>query len=159
MKKSVIIAILIIYLGSIVVVNFFGLKIKNFDGTKYVEEITCSVVHRGSDGAEVKTKVDPSSPETPWRIFDFIPGSYSPDDLESNPNVIQLDYHVYPENADNRKVKLVYDEAAAEDVCVINENNMTVVFFAPMGITVEIVAADGSNVKESLFLYPRVKAA
>ena len=158
MKKTVIIAIFIIYLGSIVAVNFFGLKVKNFEGTKYVEEITCSVVHRGVEGAEVKTREDSLSATT-WQIFDFIPGSYSPDDLESNPNVIQLDYHVYPENADNRKVKLVYDEAAASDVCVINENNMTVVFFAPMGITIEIVAADGSNVKEALFIYPRVKAA
>ena len=159
MKKTVIIAILIIYLGSIVVVNFFGLKVKNFEGTKYVEQITCSVVHRGAEGMEIAEVPDTSEPDITWCIFDFIPGAYSPDDLEGNPNVVQLDYHVYPENADNRKVKLVYDEAAAEDVCVINENNMTVVFFAPMGITVEIVAADGSNVKESLFLYPRVKAA
>ena len=157
MKKTVIIAIFIIYLGSIVAVNFFGLKVKNFEGTKYVEEITCSVVHRGVEGTEVKSVEDPLS-EATWQIFDFIPGAYSPDDLESKPNVVQLDFHVYPENADNRKVKLVYDEAAAEDICVINENNMAVVFFAPMGITIEIVAADGSNVKETLFIYPRVRA-
>ena len=36
MKKSVIIAIIVVYLGSIVLVNFFGLKVKNFEGTKYV---------------------------------------------------------------------------------------------------------------------------
>ncbi len=154
MKKTVIIAIFIIYLGSIIAVNFFGLKVKNFEGTKYVENITCSVVHRGVDGANVKVVEDPMS-EAVWQIFDFIPGSYSPDELETNPNVIQLDYHVYPENADNRKVKLVYDEAIAENICVINENNMAVVFFAPMGITIEIVAADGSNVKTTLFLYPK----
>lgn len=154
MKKTVIIALFIIYLGSIIAVNFFGLKVKNFEGTKYVEEISCSVVHRGVDNAKVDVFEDPTS-EALWQVFDFIPGSYSPDELESNPNVVQLDYHVYPENADNRKVKLVYDEAMAENVCIINENNMTVVFLIPMGITIEIVAADGSNVKTTLFLFPK----
>ena len=154
MKKSVIIAILVIYLGSIVLVNFFGLKVKNFEGTKYVENITCAVVHRGDDDKEVKVVEDPTNPQVKWHIFDFIPGSYSVDELEENPNVVQIDFHVYPENADNRKVRLVYDEATAASVCVINENNMTVVFLQPMGITIEVVAADGSNIKETMFIYP-----
>ena len=147
MKKSVIIAIIVVYLGSIVLVNFFGLKVKNFEGTKYVESISCAVVHRGDVGKNVTVKDDATSGEK-WYIFDFVPGAYSADDLESNPNVVQLDYHVYPENADNRKVKLLYDEASAESICVINETNMTIVFLAPEGITIEVVAADGSNVKK-----------
>ena len=156
MRKSVIIAIIVIYLGSIVLVNFFGLKVKNFEGTKYVESIACDVVHRGDDEKEVKVKEDATSGVN-WYIFDFVPGSYSADELESNPNVVQIDYHVYPENADNRKVKLIYDEVSAESICVINETNMTVVFLAPEGITIEVVAADGSNVKETMFIYPRLR--
>ena len=156
MRKSVIIAIIVIYLGSIVLVNFFGLKVKNFEGTKYVESIACDVVHRGDDEKEVKVKEEPNGGVN-WYIFDFVPGSYSADELESNPNVVQIDYHVYPENADNRKVKLIYDEVSAESICVINETNMTVVFLAPEGITIEVVAADGSNVKETMFIYPRLR--
>jgi len=150
MKKTVIIAILLIYLGSIVVVNFFGLKVKNFEGTKYVESITCTVVHRGDDNANMKEMENPMLPGVTITYFKFIPGAYSPDDLENNPNVVQLDYHVYPENADDRKVKLEYDETAAERVCVINDTNMTVVFFTPGSVTIKIVAADGSNVKKEM---------
>jgi hypothetical protein len=158
MKKTVIIAILLIYLGSLVIVNFFGLKMKNFEGTKYVEEINCSVVHRGQEGMEIKEIADPMTPETTWCIFDFIedPFGYKEEDLESNPNVVQLDYHVYPETADNTRVKLEYDHETTEGVCVVNENNMTIVFLKPMGITINIVAADGSNVSKSLFIYPRI---
>ena len=148
MKKTVIIAILIIYLGSIVIVNFFGLKVKNFEGTKYVEQITCTVVHRGDENVKMNEMQNPITPEITMSYFKFIPGAYSPDDLEGNPNVVQLDYHVYPENADERKVKLIYDEQAAERICAINDNNMTVVFYAPGSVTIEIVAADGSNVKK-----------
>ncbi len=160
MKKTVIIAILLIYLGSIAIVNFFGLKVKNFEGTKYVEEITCDVIHRGDDDdkKEVKKVQDPTDTETTWHIFDFIEGSYSfdEDSIESNPNIVQLDYHVYPDTADNRKVKLVYDTEAASEFCFINEDNMTVTFLAPRGITIEIVAADGSNIKTKLFIYPKM---
>lgn len=155
MKKTVIIAILLIYLGSIVLVNFFGLKVKNFEGTKYVENIDCEVVVRRDEDTDVRTAKDPVDTATTWHIFNFISGSYSPDELESNPNVVSLNYHVYPENADNRGVKLVYDKEAAAQICAVNETNMTLVFFASGGLTVEIVAADGSNIKETLFIYAK----
>ena len=43
MKKTIVIVILVVYIASIAVVNFFGLKIKEFEGVEYVEEIRCDI--------------------------------------------------------------------------------------------------------------------
>ena len=43
MKKSTILLIILIYLASIVVIGFFGMKIKIYDEIKYVKNIEMSV--------------------------------------------------------------------------------------------------------------------
>lgn len=43
MKKSTIIIIIAIYLVSIVVISFLGIKVRVYDETKYVKEIQISV--------------------------------------------------------------------------------------------------------------------
>ena len=43
MKKSTILLIILIYLASIVVIGFFGMKIKVYDEIKYVKNIDMSV--------------------------------------------------------------------------------------------------------------------
>lgn len=43
MKKSTILLIFIVYLASIVVIGFFGMKVKVYDEIKYVKTITMSV--------------------------------------------------------------------------------------------------------------------
>ncbi len=43
MKKSTVIIILIVYLASIVVIGFFGMKVKVYDKVKYVQSIEMSV--------------------------------------------------------------------------------------------------------------------
>lgn len=155
MKKTVIIAILIIYLGSLVIVNFFGLKIKNFEGTKYVENIDCQISLRRDEDAEVKTYADPMDENTTWYVFNFTPGIYGADEESSmtNPNMIIFSPHVYPENADNTRVNFLYDKTAAEGICVFFEKSMSLCFLKPGGITLTIEAADGSNVKQTMFIY------
>ena len=44
MKKTIVIVILVVYIASIAVVNFFGLAIKEFDGVEYVQEIKCNSI-------------------------------------------------------------------------------------------------------------------
>ncbi|MBR2442028.1 MAG: hypothetical protein IKB20_03075 [Clostridia bacterium] len=155
MKKTVIIAILLIYLGSIVLVNFFGLNVKNFEGTKYVESITCEVIHRGEDPKEIKAVQDPTD-DVVWQIFDFIPGYYDETNIDANPNTVQILPHVYPETADNTEVKLIYDKETTSEYCHVNETAKTVTFLEPdKGITIEIVSADGSNIKTRVFILPR----
>ncbi len=154
MKKTVIIAILLIYLGSIVAVNFFGLKVKNFEGTKYVEHITWEAALTDDDRKEEKIirNVNQSTGVENF-IFQFKEGAYSPDDLTDNPNSVLLIPHVYPENADNKRVKLEYDKDAAEQCCVVKEDISTIIFFAPGALTIDIVAADGSNVKTTVYVW------
>ena len=44
MKKTIVIVIILIYIASIAVVNFFGLEVKVFDGITYVESIQCNSI-------------------------------------------------------------------------------------------------------------------
>jgi hypothetical protein len=156
MKKTVIIAILLIYLGSIVLVNFFGLNVKNFEGTKYVESIDCEVIHRGGEEEQDIKEVEDPTDDVVWYIFDFVPGYYDETNIDSNPNTIQILPHVYPETADNTEVKLIYDGETTSEFCHVNETAKTVTFLeADRGITIEVVSADGSNIKTKIFLLPR----
>ncbi len=158
MKKTVIIAIFLIYLGSIVIVNFFGLNVKNFEGTKYVESITCDVIHRGGEQEQEIRDVQDPTDDVVWYIFDFVWGDvgYDETNIDTNPNTVQIMPHVYPETADNTGVKLVYDKETTAEFCHVNETAKTVTFLQPdRGITIEIVSADGSNIKTKIFILPR----
>ena len=76
MKKTIIIVILVIYIASIAIVNFFGLKIKEFDRVEYVEEIKCNgitVMHENPISYEMK---EVSEEGYPVYVFEFINGKY-----------------------------------------------------------------------------------
>ena len=152
MKKSMIIAILIVYIASIVVVNFFGLEIKNFDGNIYVKDIQCNVVIQRETNAEVTVNSNVTNDDRVWYMFSFVQGNYDANNLEENPNVAFIDYRVYPDNAGNKRVKFIYDKKAAQGLCVFNEDIGTIYFLKKGGITVTLEAADGSKIKEKIFI-------
>ena len=57
MKKTIIVIILAIYVASIFAVNFFGLEVKIFDGTDYVESIQVDTVTLQNENA---VEIEPS---------------------------------------------------------------------------------------------------
>ncbi len=168
MKKTIIIIILVIYIASIAIVNFFGLETKLFDGITYVDSISCASVTLQN---ETPVELYPSSyigtNNTPLFIFDFIPsqnGDYTmePESILSNPNAVQINYEVFPHNADillsdGKSVKFEYDSVAMSGVAMFHEESNSLIFLKPLKMfTVTIRSADGSNKSTTISIMGRV---
>ncbi len=127
MKKLVIVLIGIIYVIAIAVVSFFGLKIETFNQTVYVTNIECT-----NENLKV------ASDGTKYIVTNFVKN-------EENPTTVQLQWHVYPDDATRKIVKFIYDENTT--VATVNEFG-TVIFNKKGTITVYIKSTDGSNKQE-----------
>lgn len=120
MKKSVAILIGIIYVVSIVVVGFFGLKIKGFDTTTYVTEVTFI-------GNEIEEMED----GTKYVTIEY-----------NNTHTYQLKWRVTPDDATHPEVRFGYDETT--DVGNVSQEGL-VTFYKPGVISVYIHSTDGSS--------------
>ena len=151
MKKTILILILVIYIASIAIVNFFGLEIKIFESVTYVDSIECptiTVQNENSVTLEAKQLLHGK----PLFVFDFIPAPddapYTRDDesIITNPNTVRIDYEVFPHLADETGVRFEFDEETLNDVIVFHEMSRSFVFLKPNKIvTITIRAIDGSN--------------
>ncbi len=54
MKKSVLITIFIIYVASIIVIGFFGIKLRVYDEVKYIKEITITAEAENEEAFSIK---------------------------------------------------------------------------------------------------------
>lgn len=158
MKKTIVIVILVVYIASIAVVNFFGLEIKIFDGITYVEGIQCDSVTVQNENP-VTLEAKQMYRGNPLFIFDFIPAPddapYTTEDesIVNNPNAVQINYEVLPHLADETGVEFEYDKDALEGVVVFHELSRTFVFLKPTRmITVTIRAIDGSNKSTTIYI-------
>ena len=172
MKKTIVIVILVVYIASIAVVNFFGLQIKEFDGVEYVQEIKCNSItvlnenpktygeyiaeKEETEGEEEET--EPEGVEVyPEFRFEFIAGKYTkdPESLANNPNAVRIDYEVLPHLADESQVTFVFEE---KNYVHFDEATKTFVFLRNnRSITVKIVATDGPNVSKTIVITSRSK--
>ncbi len=94
MKKSVVLAIMVIYVFAIVVVGLWGIKTYFFNPTVYVSEIK---LVDSEDGA-YKVETTPDQPDV-----DYIRVDYKKD-LK-----FQLYYRVLPDDASNKTVEFDFD--------------------------------------------------
>lgn len=162
MKKTIVIIILVVYVASVAVVNFFGLEVKVFDGITYVDQILCeSITVQNQNPVTLPPKQ--SIGGKPLFIFDFIPAAdgsgYTTDDASiiHNPNAVQINYEVFPHLADETGVQFEYDKDAMEGVVVFHEVSRTFVFLQPnRAITVTIKAIDGSNSSTQIVIMGRI---
>jgi hypothetical protein len=103
MKKTVIIAIFIVYLASILAVQFFGYPATIPESGVYIEGITITDVTLSNRQDGQSATVNKGSDKTtglPAYSFKFIAGDYTKDNLESNPNRVKIDYVLDPADAD-----------------------------------------------------------
>lgn len=156
MKKMIIILIGVIYIASIVVVNFFGLEIRINEETIYATEIECaSVTVRGTENDYNVTGTEANG--IVYFTIDFIPtkdgGVYTKDNIETNPNTVQINYKVVPDTTTNKTVKFVFDEEYAKDIVVFNENINAFTFIKKnAGLTVQIVTDDGRETSKTIYI-------
>lgn len=126
MKKSVIIIIGVIYIASIVLIGFLGMKITSYDEIFYVNKIECI-----NENAVEK--------EDGSKSIEFI---YD-ENLPPEENVVQIFWKVYPEDATNRRVEFMYDK---ESKVGYVDNNGRVWLKRVGTLTVQIKSTDGSNI-------------
>ena len=160
MKKTMVIIILVVFIASIAVVNFFGLKIKIFDGITYVESIKCNSVTIQNENQVTLTPARDLN-GIPLFIFEFIPsadGDYTIDEesILKNPNAVQINYEVFPHVADETGVVFEYDQSS--NVAVFHELSRTFTFLKPNKIfTVTIRSTDGSNKSTTISIIGQLK--
>jgi len=162
MKKTILILILIVYIASIAVVNFFGLEVKVFDGIKYVESIECATITVQNENP-VTLEPRQQLHGNPLFIFDYTPAPenapYTTEDesIITNPNAVQINYEVFPHLADETGVNFEYDKNAADGVVVFHEVSRTFIFLKPNKIiTITIRATDGSNKSTTIQVMGRI---
>lgn len=160
MKKAIVIVILVVYIASIAVVNFFGLEIKVFDKIVYVDSILCnSVIVRREGGGEILPDPEPFN-GLPVFTFAFIPpadgDAYTRDEesLAYNPNAVEIDYQVLPLNATNTHVTFIVDENSS--IAYFDASKKTAVFLKKGMLKVTIEAVDGSGVRTQFYIRARV---
>ncbi len=160
MKKIIVVLILVVYIASIAVVNFFGLETKVFDGITYVNDIQCNSVTLQREDPITLDPEDYLLGGKKVFLFNFIPAaeghSYTTDDesIITNPNAVKINYEVFPHLADERGVIFEFDKEANKGVVVFHEISRTFVFIKPnRGITITIKAIDGSNISTQIYIY------
>ena len=163
MKKTIVVIILAVYIASIAIVNFFGLEVGMFDGITYVESIQCdTVLFYGDNSKELSpTSYTGKNGNIPVFVFDFIPqdeeAPYTSDaaSLQDNPNIIRINYEIFPHLADEAEVKFEYDEGAG--TATYHELSSSFIFLKPNKMfTVTIRATDGSNVSAQVCIIGRL---
>ena len=130
MKKSVVILIGIIYVASIALVSFFGLKHKVFE-----EVVSVSSIEILNEGGEYSEKF----------------GHYfvvEPDN--DGVRAFRIEYRAHPDSATNNTVSF----SGSNKVATVDKTGL-VVFEKPGSITVMITANDGSGVTEKVTVISR----
>ena len=126
MKKSVVILIAIIYISSVALVSFFGLQHKTFNEIIYVEKIEI---------LNENYKLDQNGEK-----YITVRGE----------NKLQIDWRVYPDNATNKEVDFVYDTTNTK--FTVDENGVVTCSTGKGAITVQIVAKDGTGIKDKILI-------
>lgn len=152
MKKIVVIMIVGLYIGSIFLVNFFGLQYVTHELNVYVTEIECKTITKVSTNKDTPGKYNESKGCLAFTVFLDEPEKYTMDNLKDNPNTFRINCTAYPENAANRNVSLLFDGAGEGTEFHIDNEEMTITFFESTGVTVTLKAADGSNVKTKIYI-------
>lgn len=129
MKKAVPLIVFIIFIGSIAIVGFFGMKIAFVEESIYVREvrfINQEIIAEG-DRRVVYLYYTPVN-----GYFEY-----------------QLQWEVLDDNATNKNVRFVYD-TTQENIEIVCSNtvNGLVRFSARKGLTIRIIPDDGGGGKE-----------
>lgn len=159
MKKTVIIAILLAYVASILAVQFFGLKVVEMTGNTYITDIEINGFEftNRDDIADTKYKtvkklINQSDEKSLCFGGYFVEGTYdkTPENLVANPNRVKISYDIRPYNASYKDITYAYDKTANENVVWFDEETEEFVFLKPRTITVTLTTNDGSLVRKTV---------
>lgn len=127
MKKSVVLVIVLIYIVSIVLVGFIGLKMKVYEENIYVERIVC--------------KNDEFVLDENSNISGKIFKTYT-EGLRVN-----IICEVIPENATNQKLDYQCEQSGDYNIIKESDGSITIEFIKATTVDITFVTTDGSNKK------------
>ena len=155
MKKTVVLAIFIAYIASILIVQFFGLKVVEMKGNIYISAIEVSgMEYTNRDGIEdYKYKEVVQLKDSNGKLKDhyagyFYPGTYdeTPESLATNPNRVKILYQIVPYDASNQEISYAFDEKSIQDAVYFDQETKEFVFLKPRSVHVILSSLDGSTV-------------
>ena len=161
MKKGVIIAIIIAYIASILIVQFFGLQIVGVESNVYITDIqvdgfefTNRANIEGDKYQLVKKLEDKTGGNTIHYAGYFYPGTYdmSEESLASNPNRIKVNYRIEPYNATHPEITFEYDTEANADVIYYDQETNEIVFLKVRTVTFVLTSHDGSTIRKEVMI-------
>lgn len=103
MKKSTILILCIVYLASILVVGIFGMKVKSYNTSIYIEEIKPTEIAVSTD-EEVELKWSENGYH--YAVYKYVDGLK-----------LRMGYEILPADATNKKVSIsiIYDSSLDPD--------------------------------------------
>lgn len=135
MKKSVVILIALIYIASIALVGFFGLKFKIFEEIVYPTGI--EILNDDLIDAREEFGLD----EDADVLFDYFTYATKIDGVYK----YQLEYKLLPENATDTTVLFNYDKDAAEKAGITVDQYGVVTFTQPGALTIQLIPKSNGN--------------
>ena len=163
MKKTVILALSLVYLASIIIVQFFGLRVMEMQGTQLVSDIVIHSLELTNRATGQSTNVkllqtesgDTSIAYYAFTFYDVEDGAYdnSETSLKNNPNRIKIHYEVRPYDA---AVKDLRFEFTNENVVFLEETS-ELVFLKKSGLVLTLRARDASQVAKTLQIIPTIQ--
>lgn len=145
MKKSVIILIAVVYILSIFVVSFLGLEIASFNKIVYVENIEI-INEVDGDSCMVSSEKRVCVKENHNTGDKYFVVKFDP---FAEATVVNIDWRVYPDNATNKDVTIIYDE---ENPNYTIKGN-TIAFTGKCTTQISVYSTDGSSKKATVTIY------
>ena len=154
MKKSVAILIGIIYVGSIFIINLFGLKMSVYNEKHSVAKIEC--VNKAEDDVIIGKTLYPvngaSTPRDQWQYIMYISINYegaasiSESGQVSGTNYL-LQMRVFPDNATQKDLVFTnYSNTKNVDLIVVGGNqNCLVLFSKPTTVVIKVTPKEENN--------------
>lgn len=161
MKKSVVILIAIIYVGSIFIINLFGLKMSIYNERFPVERIEC--INKEETGVKISSTLFPvNGAHTPVSEWEKIPtikikfegAGYVDENGIPQGTSFYLQIRVYPNNATEKT--LDYKNYSNSTTASIYQNSGLILFSEKSSIIVKITPTEKNN---PTFLYVMVIAS
>ncbi len=128
MKKTTIIIICVVYLLSIVAVQFFGVPVTVPEAGEYITSIKITDVTLNNRGnGQSDTMLNGTNKNGVWYRFSFIPSEDEPytadtENLSKNPNRVKIDYAIEPVTASQGAIKItVSGVVLGEDVVLLEK--------------------------------------
>ena len=154
MKKTVIIAIVLIYLASILVVGFFGAQLEINNPVIYPDAMTLTGVAVDGDPEGVATYGETDGMQ--YFTFYFTPApegeDYTEENIQDNPNKVVPLISFDPENTTNQNFTVTVLSGAESDKVYLDEETNTIVFLDKAAVAVRVESKQNTNLTVTFLL-------